>query len=79
MLAELILADPKEGESRLEAINFYGKGGLLEGMFWVFITNAFMTPALTIFDPMYIMKRAMQYLKEKKNWFPKMTQQDLNK
>jgi hypothetical protein len=40
----------------LLAVPFYGKGGLIENMFYVFITNAFLTPILSYFDPLYLYK-----------------------
>jgi len=43
-------------ELGLDAIPFYGKGGLVENMFYVFISNAFLTPILALLDPMYFLK-----------------------
>ena len=43
-------------ESELSAFGFYSKGGLIEGMFYVFISNAYCTPILNIFDFFYAMK-----------------------
>lgn len=40
----------------LLAVPFYGKGGLVENMFFVFISNAFLTPILNLFDPTYLLK-----------------------
>ena len=83
LFAEFILASSDTEEQKLEnglqSINIYGKGGLLENIYWVFITNAFLTPALAIFDPMYILKRVQQFFverKEAKGGQNKMTQRD---
>lgn len=64
--AEMILADYEVNENRLEEMNFYGKGGLLEGIFWVFITQAITGPALTIIDFGYFAKlfKRKQVLKQ---------------
>jgi len=83
LFAEFILArsnsDEVKAENGFQNINIYGKGGLIENMYWVFITNAFLTPALAIFDPMYILKRVQQFFverKETKGGQNKMTQRD---
>lgn len=40
----------------LLAVPFYGKGGMVENMFFVFISNAFLTPIMNLFDPGYFFK-----------------------
>jgi len=70
LFAELILSqnnsEQEKAENGFQDVNIYAKGGLLENMYWVFITNAFLTPVLAIFDPIYIMKRGFQWLAERK-------------
>jgi len=59
LVAEVILSSEENTthtHSRLEEVNFYGKGGLLENMFWVFIISAIQSPALIIFDVGYFIK-----------------------
>jgi len=55
LIAKIIItASVAVGEQTLiETVNFYGVGGLLEAMFFVFITNAFSTPLMNLFDPWY--------------------------
>jgi len=59
-------SEEEKAENGFQDINLYGKGGLLENMYWVFITNAFLTPILAIFDPVYYMKLGFQWLAERK-------------
>lgn len=40
----------------LLAVPFYGKGGMVENMFFVFISNAYLTPLLNLFDFGYFIK-----------------------
>ena len=37
--------------------NFYKQGGLLENIFYVFLSNAILTPLYTVLDPFYMWKR----------------------
>jgi len=53
-------------------------GGLLENMFWVFITNALVAPSITYFDPLYYWKLFNQYLAERKGSKNKLTQMEAN-
>jgi len=63
-------------ESDFEKINFYGKGGLLENMFYIFISNAFLTPLLTYFDPLYLLKLYQRKQVLKKGGTNMITQQE---
>jgi len=45
-------------------------------MYWVFITNAFLTPILTMIDPGYFVKLFSQHLATKKGDKLKITQKD---
>jgi len=45
-----------EGDYELSDFPLYNKGGVVESMFYVFISNAYCTPILNIFDPFYYMK-----------------------
>lgn len=76
LFAELILADTKDQQSSLQAINFYGKGGLLESIYWVFITNAFLVPFLTILDLGYQFRRFKRFLHRGKTEAPNLMQKD---
>jgi len=59
-------------------VPFYAKGGLVENMFYVFITNAFLTPALSYFDPMYFWKVHQRRKAIKLGENTKMTQKQAN-
>ena len=52
-------------ENELSAFGFYSKGGLIEGMFYVFISNAYCTPILNILDFFYAMKLYTRHKAEK--------------
>ncbi len=63
LIAKIVITSflgDEEG-SILKTVNFFGVGGLLEAMFFVFITNAFSTPIMNIFDPFYYLKRFNQW------------------
>jgi len=55
----------------LQRANFYSAGGLMEGMFFVFITGALSTPISTFLDPWYYLKIFQRYRASK-------TTKDLN-
>jgi len=78
LFAQLILAKTDSVSSSLENLNFYGKGGLLENMYYVFITNAFLPPLLNIFDSGYFFKLFKRYFLEKKGSSNKMNQMKAN-
>lgn len=79
LVAEVILANNNvEDPDKLEYLNFYGKGGLLENMYWVFITNAFLSPILTVFDPSYLWKNVQRKLAERKGNKNQLTQMEAN-
>jgi len=67
LLAEIILADGDQDSlsDRVSNLNFYGKGGLLENMYWVFITNGILSPFIGLFDPYYFYRRLKQYRLER--------------
>jgi len=80
LFAEIILAsgDADNASDRLDILNFYGKGGLLENMYWVFITNAFLSPILTVLDPTYLWKNVQRYWTERKGDQNSLTQMEAN-
>jgi len=78
MLSQLILTNADTLYNRFQSLNFYGKGGLLENMYWVFITNALLFPLLTFFDPFYIWKVFWQRRAEKQGDKNKLTQMEAN-
>jgi len=78
LFAQLILASSGSVSSGLENLNIYGKGGLLENMYYIFITNAFLPPILTILDPSYFLKLFQRRRLEKKGSHNKLTQMKAN-
>lgn len=58
-----------------DEFNFYTKGGLLENIFYVFISNALFTPLYTMFDPFYYWKLYDQRKALKQGKHCAMTQQ----
>jgi len=83
LFAQVILADGHDTlASKIREINYYGKGGLLENIYWVFVTNALLPPLLTIFDLQYFWKRFKIYLvkrQESKGHRNTLTQSEANK
>ena len=63
-------------EGGISAVSFYGAGGLLEDMFYVFITNAVLTPVFDFFDVFYIVKLCKRFFAERKGGRAKLTQQE---
>jgi len=77
----ILADDHGDFSNRVQNINYYGKGkrtfrnpevsysliigGLLENMYWIFVTNAILTPLVTIFDPVYLWKRFKIFLMER--------------
>jgi len=45
-------------------------------MYWVFITNAFLSPILALIDPMYFLQLYQQYRAKKNPDSLKITQKD---
>jgi hypothetical protein len=81
LFVELILADDTglTGYNRLELVNFYGKGGLLENIYWIFITSAFLPPVMSLIDPGFQFKRVRQYLATRTGGKElRMSQEDAN-
>jgi len=60
----------------IETVNFYGVGGLLEAMFFVFITNAFSTPLMNFFDPFYYLKLFQRWRALRNQENSRMTQKE---
>jgi hypothetical protein len=68
LLAKLVLADGGI-TAGLESLNFYGQGGLITNMYYVFITNGLITPILNVINPGNLKKKMKQkkVLKQGKN------------
>lgn len=81
LLAQVVLYNHFQQTKSLEGIDsvsFYGEGGLLEDMFYVFITNAILTPFLDFFDINYMIRLYKRYKAKKKGGRSKLTQQEAN-
>lgn len=76
LIVEFLLADTPEGKDRLQSVNFYGPGGVLENIYWVFITNSVLTPFLTMFDFGYIFKVFRRIISANKDGTANMMQKD---
>jgi len=78
LLAKIVIADNFSSslsfKDRFSTINIYGKGGLIENMYFVFIVHAFLQPIVTLFDPSYIYKRWLQKKGADEDYCDKMTQ-----
>jgi hypothetical protein len=61
----------------LDSINFFGPGGLLQNMWFVFVMNAFLGPIMTYYDIWWFLKRRNQQKAEQTKDI-KMTQAEAN-
>jgi len=58
-----------------EPYNFYRPGGLLENIFFVFLSNAILTPLYTIFNPFHYLKKYQRWKALREGETCTMTQQ----
>jgi len=78
LFAQLILTLDDSISNTLQKLNFYGKGGLLENIYWVFIINAVFMAVLTIIDPVYVAKWIRRYFVKKQGKNNTLTQMEAN-
>lgn len=82
MVAKLILSETASEETGnpkgLDSINFFGPGGLLQNMWFVFLLNAFLGPFMTYFDVSWVLKKRSQNSAEKQGTNSKLTQAEAN-
>mmetsp|Transcript_33208 Transcript_33208/g.30150 ORF Transcript_33208/g.30150 Transcript_33208/m.30150 type:complete len:181 (-) Transcript_33208:28-570(-) len=57
LFAKLVLSGYYEDKTGSDGINFYGAGGLLANMYFVFLLSAFTPPLSTLFNPFFLWKR----------------------
>ena len=69
LFAQLLTLLVLDDDADTDTFNFYKQGGLLENMFYVFLSNAVLTPLLAIFDPFYVLKW----------WYRRQAMKDSNK
>ena len=62
----------------VQNLNIFGKGGLIENMFSVFIVNAIYTPIYSLLDPFYFIGLFKQKLALRKGEDAIMTQEEAN-
>lgn len=83
LLAKIVIADNFSSSlsfgDRFSTINIYGKGGLIENMYFVFIVHAFLTPLVTILDPSYFYKKWLQKKGADTEYCDKMTQRQAHR
>jgi len=78
LIAEIILSQTGSLSNTLQKLNFYGRGGLLENIYWVFILNMALMAILAVFDPEYIVKWIQRYVVRKQGKKNKVTQMEAN-
>ena len=83
LLAKIVIADNFSSslsfKDRFSTINIYGKGGLIENMYFVFIVHAFLQPIVTLFDPTYFYKKYLQKKGADEDYCDKMTQRQAHR
>lgn len=57
----LITSSRTVDQINVDDVNVFGKGGIVESMFFVFISNAFLTPIMTYFDVFHYLKLFSQW------------------